>query len=235
MKRFAPVPVPLLLVGCDGPLSTLAPAGPVAAEVAWLWWAMLAGAAAITVLVGVLIAMGFGPPREKPARHWTHTWGLGFSLVVLSTLLAAGLWVGERILPRDDGAVEVRAHAFMWGWSFTQPGEGGAMIETAGTLYIPAGQPVDVIVTSEDVIHSFWVPQLAGKIDAIPGRETVMRLQADSPGTYGGLCAEFCGVGHAGMRFELVAYAEGELPEALQPNDLAVDPADDNAEEAADD
>ncbi|WP_114966539.1 cytochrome c oxidase subunit II [Alkalilacustris brevis] len=235
MKRFAPVPVPILLAGCDGPLSTLSPAGPVATEVAWLWWAMLAGAAAIAVLVGVLIAMGFGLPRETPARRWTHGWGLGFSLAVLSTLLTAGLWVGERILPRDDGAVEVRAHAFMWGWSFTQPGEGGAMVETAGTLYIPTGQPVDVIVTSEDVIHSFWVPQLAGKIDAIPGRENVMRLQADSPGTYGGLCAEFCGVGHAGMRFELVAYAAGELPEALQPNDLAVDHADDHAEEATDD
>jgi cytochrome c oxidase subunit II len=239
MKRCAPVPVPLLLAGCDGPLSTLAPAGPVAAEVAWLWWAMLAGAAAITVLVFVLIAMGFGPPRETPSRRWTHGWGLGFSLAVLTTLLAAGLWVGERILPRDDGAVEVRAHAFMWGWRFTQPGAGGAMVETAGTLYVPAGQPVDVIVTTEDVIHSFWVPQLAGKMDAMPGRENVMRLQADRPGTYGGLCAEFCGRGHAGMRFELVAYAEGEWPEALQPDDLADDPALDPtvepAEEPADD
>ena len=227
MKRFAPLAVPLLLAGCDGPASTLAPAGPVAAEIAWLWWAMLAGAAAISLLVGVMIAMSFGPPRETSTRRWTHGWGLGFSLVVLTTLLGAGLWVGERILPRDDGAVEVRAHAFMWGWHFTQPGEGDNMVETDGTLYVPVGQPIDVIVTAEDVIHSFWVPQLAGKMDAIPGRENVMRFQVDSPGTYRGLCAEFCGLGHAGMLFDLVAYEPGDLPEALLPDEPAEEGAND--------
>ncbi len=222
--------VPVLLAGCDGPLSTLTPAGPIAAEIAWLWWAMLAGAAAITLLVGVLILMGFGPPRERSARHWTHGWGLGFSLVVLSIVLAGGLWVGERTLPRADGAVEVRAHAYQWGWRFTQPGAGGAIVETEGTLYIPAGRPVNVIVTAEDVIHAFWVPQLAGKVDAIPGRENMLRLQADAPGIHAGLCAEFCGLGHAGMRFDVVAYAEGDLPDALMPS-----PNTPAAEEATDD
>jgi cytochrome c oxidase subunit II len=216
MKRLAPVPVPLLLAGCDGPLSTLEPGGPVASEVAWLWWGMFAGAAAISLLVFVMVAMGFGTPREKPDKHWTHFWGVGFSLVVLTIVLGAGLWVGERILPRDDGAVTVRAHAFSWGWRFEQPGEDGEMFETLATLYIPAGRPVDVIVTTQDVIHAFWVPQLAGKIDAIPGRENVMRLQADEPGLYAGTCAEFCGLGHALMRFDLVAYPPGELPEALR-------------------
>jgi len=65
VKRLAPAPVPLLLAGCDGPLSSLEPAGPVAAEVAWLWWGMLAGAVAISLLVFVMVAMGFGAPRVK--------------------------------------------------------------------------------------------------------------------------------------------------------------------------
>jgi len=208
--------VPVALAGCDGPLSALNAGGQVARDIAWLWWAMLAGAGLITAMVGVLVVMGFGRPRDIPERRWTVALGLWFSVAVLGTLLAAGLWVGERILPRGGGAVEVRAHAVQWGWHFTQPGAQGAAVQSVDTLYIPAGQPVDVLVTSEDVIHAFWVPRLAGKIDAIPGRENRLRLQADAPGQYGGLCAEFCGLGHAAMRFTVIAYPPDALPEALR-------------------
>jgi len=213
----------MMLAGCDGPLSTLNPAGPVARDIAWLWWAMLAGAALITLMVGVLVAMGFGRPRDIPERRWTMTLGLWFSVAVLSVMLAAGLWVGERILPRDAGAVQVQAHAYQWGWRFTQPGADGQPVETTDILYIPAGQPVEVLVTAEDVIHSFWVPRLAGKVDAIPGRTNRLRLQADAPGHHDGLCAEFCGVGHAVMRFVLVAYPHDSPPEALM-QDRGVQP-----------
>ncbi|WP_333829285.1 cytochrome c oxidase subunit II [Pararhodobacter sp.] len=205
----------MLLAGCDGPLSALNPAGPVAQDVAWLWWAMLAGAGLITLMVGVLVALGFGRPRDIPERRWTIALGLWFSVAVLGAVLAAALWVGERILPRDDGAVQVQAHAFQWGWRFTQPGADGEPVETIDILYIPAGQPVDVLVTSEDVIHAFWVPRLAGKIDAIPGRTNRLRLLADTPGSHDGLCAEFCGLGHSVMRFQLIAYPPGAPPEAL--------------------
>ncbi len=217
----------LLLAGCDGPLSTLAPAGPAAGDIALLWWGMLIGSAAITLLVGVLLALSFGPPRVRPVRYWTHGWGLGFSLAVLTTVLVAGLWIGERILPRDDGAVEVRAHAYQWGWRFAQPNAEGETVQTDGVLYIPAGRPVDVIVTAEDVIHAFWVPQLAGKVDAIPGRRNLLRIEADRPGTHDGLCAEFCGLGHATMRFELVAYGVDAPPDALADAPAAEEYADD--------
>ena len=217
----------LMLAGCDGPLSTLAPAGPVAGEIALLWWGMLVGAVAITLLVAALLALSFGAPRPRADRYWTHGWGLGFSLAVLATVLLAGLWVGERILPRDDGAIEVHAHAYQWGWRFAQPDADGAMVETEGVLYIPAGRPVDVIVTSEDVIHAFWVPRLAGKVDAIPGRRNLLRIEADRPGTHHGLCAEFCGLGHAAMRFELIAYAEDTPPDALAEAAPAEEASDD--------
>ena len=214
LKPLALMTVPFLLASCGGSLSTLLPEGPVARDIAWLWWTLLAGSAVLTALVLVLLAMSFGPPRDVPARRWTHGLGLGLSMAVLSVTLAGGLWVGERILPRDDGAIEVQAHAWQWGWEFTQPGPDGPVV-TQDVLFIPAGQPVDVLITSEDVIHSFWVPQLAGKTDAIPGRTNRLRLQADRPGVLGGLCAEFCGIGHAAMRFEVQVVAAEDWPAAL--------------------
>jgi cytochrome c oxidase subunit 2 len=198
----------LTLAACDGPLSTLHPSGPIAADIAWLWWAMLVGSVFITVFVLVLLVLAVGKPRQVQARFWTHGLGLWFSMAILSSVLGAGLWVGERILPRDDGAVTVQAHAFQWGWEFTHTGADAQEERTFDVLHIPAGQPVDVLITSEDVIHSFWVPQLAGKMDAIPGRTNRTRIEADAPGIYEGLCAEFCGVGHARMRFSVQAHED---------------------------
>ena len=204
-----------LLAACDGPLSTLSPAGPAAQHGARLWWVMLAGSALITLLVGVMLVLAMRHKGEgaigrapDPARerHWIMGWGLGFSLAVLTALLTFALWTGERIITRDDGSLEVRAEAEQWGWTFTQPGPAGVPVQTEGILYVPAGQPFDVVITSSDVIHSFWVPQLGGKMDAIPGHQNVHRLSADRPGIYEGLCAEFCGLGHATMRFTVVAY-----------------------------
>jgi cytochrome c oxidase subunit 2 len=207
MMRKSLLLLPFALAGCDTGLSTLAPAGPVAGDIAWLWWVMLAGSTVITLLVVALLIVAFGKPRDTGSRFWTHGMGLWFSLTVLTALLAAGLWVGERIQPRDDQAVTVRAHAFQWGWAFSYEDEAGNVIETTDLLHIPAGLPVDVLITSEDVIHSFWVPRLAGKMDAIPGRTNRARLIADEPGEYDGLCAEFCGLHHAGMRFSVQAHA----------------------------
>lgn len=206
--RRAPLILPVALGGCAGPLSTLDPGGPIASDIAGLWWAMLIGAGVLTLFVLGLLTIGWGRARAINARLWTQGLGVWFSLAILTVILGAGLWVGERILPRADGSTTVQAHALQWGWQFSYTDATGAEVESTYTLHIPAGQPVDVLVTSEDVIHSFWVPQLAGKIDAIPGRVNRARLQADAPGTFAGLCAEFCGVGHAHMRFDVVAHAE---------------------------
>lgn len=145
-------------------------------------------------------------PDPRRERFWIVGWGLGFSLSVLTALLVYSLWAGEGLIARDDQTPQVQAEAYQWGWTFTQPGPDGLPVTTDGVLYVPAGQPFDVRLTSLDVIHSFWVPQLGGKMDAIPGHPNTHRLTADRPGTYEGLCAEFCGLGHSGMRFEVVAY-----------------------------
>jgi heme/copper-type cytochrome/quinol oxidase subunit 2 len=73
-------------------------------------------------------------------------------------------------------------------------------------LHIPAGRPADLVITSTDVIHSFWIPRLAGKMDAIPGHTNRLRIVADAPGTYRGECAEYCGVGHKNHGFTVVAH-----------------------------
>ena len=208
--------VPLgALAGCAGPLSTLDPAGPAAGLIAGLWWAMLAGAGGITLLVLGLLAAGFGRPRPVAEGRWTIALGLWFPLAVLGALLAAGIWVGERLLPRGDGIVRVEAQAVQWTWRFAHPDGEGGQVETQGTLHIPAGQPVEVVITSADVIHSFWVPQLAGKMDAIPGRANRLVIEARAPGSYQGLCAEFCGLGHAGMRFQVIAHPPADWPGVL--------------------
>ena len=205
------------LGGCTGPLSTLDPSGPAAASIATLWWVMLAGSLVLFALVMGLFAAAYLRPgwgASVPPHRWIVLGGLVLSAVVLVPLVAYGLVAGERLLPLPGTTPpRIEVSAERWGWTFHYPNHGGRT--TAGVLHIPAGTPVDVAVTSRDVIHSFWIPRLAGKIDAIPGRTNVLRIQADAPGRYEGTCAEFCGVGHAGMRFEVVAHPAADFPAAL--------------------
>lgn len=176
---------------------------------------MLIGGAAITALVWLLLVLAWRGTAVRSGGERLWVWGLGvsFPLSVLAVLVVYGVWVGERVLARDDGTLQVQAHARQWGWQFTQPGPEGTTIVTQDVLYVPAGRPFDIQITSGDVIHSFWVPRLGGKMDAVPGRINVARLHADEPEVLEGLCAEFCGVGHSAMRFLVVVYADGAFPE----------------------
>jgi cytochrome c oxidase subunit 2 len=100
----------------------------------------------------------------------------------------------------------VTAHQWWWEVAYHSPD-----FITANEIHIPAGQRVQITLRSEDVIHSFWVPQLAGKTDLIPGHPNVIDLKADDPGTYEGACAEFCGLQHANMRFQVIADAPADF------------------------
>jgi cytochrome c oxidase subunit II len=201
--------VPILLAACAGPQSALAPAGPAARIAADLWWGMFSVAALVLLtVVGLWIyALQRKPPdydeatHHRIARRWIIGGGIilpGISIVVL---LAFGIPLGHRMLPLPHSGeqplkIEVTGH--QWHWEFRYPGTG---IVSSDRLVIPAGRTIDFHVGSADVIHSFWVPRLGGKIDAIPGRINVLRLRADQPGEYRGQCAEFCGAGHAHMVF----------------------------------
>lgn len=190
---------------------------------------MLIGAALIFAFVMALLALVFirrGIGRDTPAAWWLVGGGLAFPAAVLTPLLAYALWSGERLFPADDPAVaQVDVVARQWEWSFTYRNPAGAPIQSSNTLHISAGRPVQLNITSADVIHGFWVPRLAGKIDAIPGHITVLQLKADAPGFYRGLCAEFCGAAHQEMQFAVQAHAPeqfdsvlGGLPPAAAPD-----------------
>ncbi|MFZ3483558.1 cytochrome c oxidase subunit II [Sphingomonas sp. 3-13AW] len=204
--------MPALIVGgCAGPLSTLDTAGPAARDIATLWWVMLGGAFILAFFTLGLLAWALRRRgREGNHRGSTGFWigGLGLAMpsVVLLGLLIYALVIGERTIARPvPDAVVVEATGHQWFWTFRQPGASGA-ITTRNVLHIPAGRPVDVRIASADVIHSFWVPRLGGKMDAIPGQVNVLRIEASAPGVLEGQCAEFCGVGHTGNRFRVIVH-----------------------------
>lgn len=194
---------PILLLGaCSGDFSTLDPAGPAAAEVARLWWVMLAGA--LVILTGVVATALWSLRRRERPRTFSDArvligWGLVFPTITLTALMIFALAGGERLFGDRDAPLDVSAHARQFAWTFTY-----ADGTETPVLHVAAGQPFRLRITSEDVIHSFWVPRLGGKMDAIPGRENIMVLEADAPGRYRGLCAEYCGIGHAHMMLSLI-------------------------------
>jgi len=201
------------LTGCEERLSAVHPAGPAAEAIATLWWVLLAGAAAIFVLVMMLLFLAFrhretaSGPDDRHERVWIVGLGLAFPLTVLAALLAYGLLVGERLLPRPaPDIVTVAAEGRQWAWRFTYADAPGRVTE--GVLHIPAGRPIDVEITTADVIHSFWVPRLAGKLDAIPGYVNVLRIEADTPADYAGLGSEYNGPGYTDHRFTVRAHDE---------------------------
>ena len=207
----------LPLAGCTGDLSALDPAGPFAAAVAKLWWLMLAGSAAIfLVVLGLFLLALFRPGalrRVAPSR-WIWVGGFFFPLVTLVVLIGHGLMRGEYILNLEAGGepVHVEARGSMWHWDFRYA-EGART--SRGILHVPVGRTIVVTATSEDVIHSFWAPRLGGKIDAIPGHAATVRILGDHPGVYGGICSEYCGTGHEGMVFEVHAHAPEDFEAVL--------------------
>lgn len=206
-----------MLAGCTGPLSALDPAGPTAQSLSTLWWVMFWGAILLFVLVVVLFAMSLLRPawlRRLSPMGWIIAGGLAMPLPVLITLTTTSLVLGEQLLPRERTAASVVAVASRWSWQF-EYADGSP--PTENILHLPAGEPVEIAVRSLDVIHSFWIPALGGKIDAIPGHTNTIRLMADRPGRYHGICAEYCGVGHDVMRFTVEAYAPDRIGAEVRP------------------
>jgi cytochrome c oxidase subunit 2 len=122
--------------------------------------------------------------------------------------------------PRKD-ALQVEVTGFRFGWRFAYLDEeyakpDGKPLAVSDDLHVPVGKEVAIYLESPDVIHSFWVPKLAGKTDVIPGRTNRMWFKADEPGTYSGQCAELCGIGHAGMRFQVIAVSQAEFDTWIQ-------------------
>ena len=190
--------------------SALASRGPVADAIAQSWWVMFWGATAVLALVmGLLLYAMFRDPARRPplrAAAFVFGGGLVFPTVVLTALLIYGTGVGERATAPAADPLRLEVTAHQWWWAVRYPAIGGSpAFVVRDELVIPVGVPVELTLHSADVIHSLWIPRLAGKVDLIPGRTNVHRFEASAPGDYGGQCAELCGVGHTDMKLAVRA------------------------------
>jgi cytochrome c oxidase subunit 2 len=164
----------------------------------------ISGALVWLVVMGAAIYAVVGrrkPKTEKFADRFILIGGVALPTVVLALLLVFGLsllpsWAESE---EPDLRIHVRGEQYWWRLSYERPD--GSRVETANELHLPVDAVVEFVLTSTDVIHSFWIPALGGKMDAIPGRTNVLRLEPTKVGMYRGACAEFCGPSHALMAF----------------------------------
>jgi cytochrome c oxidase subunit 2 len=202
----------------------LDPRGPQADSIAFLYWIMFAAAAVVLVIVvGALTYSGI-KFRDRPGRiaqqiHGHNTleliWTVVPTLMVISFTVLS--WDRLNLINNVDAgsAMTVKVEGAQWSWAFTYPDqqmfklENGTTLQ-AGELDIPVGTKIKLELTAKDVIHSFWVPNIGGKKDAVPGHTTTMWIQADEPGVYKGQCTEFCGDGHADMLITVNVHPVGE-------------------------
>jgi cytochrome c oxidase subunit 2 len=210
----------LLLTGCAGASltaippavpSTLDAQGPFAASIASLaWFLFVVGALVLAAYTGLILVASWrrrnAPPRTTPSASIPGLFipiaGIAIPTIILIGTLVYTLNTMSAIPSSfpDTMVVEITGH--QWWWQVRYP---DAQVTTANEIHIPVRQPVEIRETSTDVIHSLWIPQLNGKMDLFPDRQTSMMIQASQPGTYRGECAEFCGVQHARMELVVVA------------------------------
>ncbi len=233
--RWILLPGTIAAGACGGNQSMFNPQGPAARSIANLGWWLMALSTAIWVAVMIALAVALLRRRQESdqspattsrlARNVTIA-SIGTVLVLVS--LAVMTFAADRGLntPSGRGAITVDVIGHQWWWEFQYRGASpDRFVTSPNELHIPVGVPVVLRATSRDVIHSFWVPNLHGKRDLIPGEVTSTWIQADQAGVYRGQCAEFCGHQHARMAFLVVAepadrfqqWIQGQRQPAVEP------------------
>jgi cytochrome c oxidase subunit II len=237
----------LVLAGCRGPeneQNSLKPEGPAADKIDGLfvpvfWVSVVVGLLVLGAVLWVALRYRQQPGKNENPRqiHGSTPLEIGWTIAPALILLVVAVFTIRTIfdLAREPSGevLQVTSVAKQWWWQFNYPGEKpGEKVVTANELVIPTDTRVRVKLTSCDdsipnecnVIHSFWVPELAGKQDVIPGRDQATTIEADDPGTYLGQCAEYCGLSHANMRFRVIAVEPDEYGDwiAEQQQDPAV-------------
>jgi cytochrome c oxidase subunit 2 len=194
--------------------STLQSAGPQAARIEGLWWVFLWILTAVYVVVMAFTVLAClrgrrttaTPPSERRLTR-SVAFATGATTVILLVLLVATVSTSRAMAVRDEAnALHIKVTGNQWWWKVEyQHPSPDQQFETANEIHVPVGRQVVLLLGSNDVIHSFWVPSLHGKIDLIPTHQNSVRFEVDRPGTYRGQCAEFCGLQHANMRLLVVA------------------------------
>ena len=206
-----------MLAGCRGWQSATDPQGPQASQLDALIWLFVIVAGVIWALVMLVLAAALwrrrrlAEPRERRTA-WFVGGAMAASVLVILGLTVASYVTTRHISPEPADPLVIRLKGYQWWWSATYAAARPAdSFTTANELHVPVGRPVRVELEAEDVIHSFWVPNLAGKQDLIPGRSNSLVFTVDRPGTYRGQCAEFCGLQHAHMALLVVAESEDDF------------------------
>ena len=217
--------------------STLDPHGPAAAHLAQLWWFMFGlGSAVFLLVIGLLFAALLRRRRATSAtapdtasvdlgRNWPILGGIFLPLALIGILFGYNIYTLAAVEnPYGKPDVQIEVVGRRWWWEVKYPDEG---VVTANEIHIPVGKPVEIQLQSADVIDSFWVPELHGKMDAIPTRINKLVIEADSPGVYRGECAEFCGLQHAHMGLMVVAQSQADYEDWVKTqSQSAAEPTD---------
>lgn len=206
----------MILAGCTGVQSALDPAGREAGKIARLFWLMTAGSIIVWLgVIGLLVYSVRTRPESftrRKARMMIVGGGVVVPVVVLTVLLLYGLApLPAMMAPAPEGSLRIMVSGEQWWWRVHYSPPGQAPIPLANEIRLPVGEPVEFHLESPDVIHSFWIPPLAGKMDMIPGRKTRLVLTPERTGVFRGACAEYCGASHALMAFPVVVHEREEF------------------------
>jgi cytochrome c oxidase subunit 2 len=203
-----------VLAGCGGGRSPsiLGGAGSESRSIGRLWWLLFALAAVVYVVVAGFVILAIARGRregavaegENRAGDDRFIWvgGIAMPVVILALIGVVTVTTTQGLRQPQPQALHIHVAGERWWWDVSYPDSG---VHTANEIHVPVGQQIDIELTSDNVIHSFWVPELAGKVDVIPGQPNHLQFTVDHAGTYRGQCAEFCGIQHANMAFVVVA------------------------------
>lgn len=233
--------VVVALAGCSGAQNALNPAGVQAGRIySYFWFILILATLVYLIVMGIVLYAAFrrrfreeaegvedAAVEAEKTRKMTRglAIGVGATTVILFVLLTVDMFTGHAIasLARQEEealVINVNGHQWWWEVQYDDPVP-SRKLTTANEIHIPVGRPVRIRLTSTDVIHSFWVPNLHGKKDLIPGHLNEIWLRADEPGVYRGQCAEFCGHQHAKMGLLVIAQPPAEFAawyeQQLQP------------------
>lgn len=204
----------LLLASCAGWQSALDDHGSAARELKWLMLAIIAVCTLVWIAVMAVLVLALwrrralavdGRQTERRAT-WIVSGAVMMTLLIITGFTLASFFTTRALTLPSEGELLVRVRGIQWWWEVVYPDpDRSRAFKTANEIRIPVGRTVRLQLESPDVIHSFWVPSLAGKVDLIPGRLNELTLRADRAGVYRGQCAEFCGLQHAHMALLVIA------------------------------